>query len=176
MKRRFLILAVISLLVFLQTGFVAPLFGADRGPDIVLMFAMAAARVLGFEASLGWSVVAGLVYDTATFSKIGFHVLPLIASIYLVSFFSRRLVADAQAGGILLMAGWALAATLLLRFSHALYWQKEGIAIVDAVKQAFSMQALFSQWFANFAAMVLGIWIIRALKRRFAPTAGLVLK
>lgn len=175
MKRRLIIFAAIMSLVFLQTSFVAALFGPDRTPDILLMLAMAATRVIGFEASLGWSVIAGVIYDSATLSKTGTHVLQLLALVYLVSFFSRRFAADANAGGFLLAAGWVLVATLLSRFAHALYWQETREWAVLA-RDVFVLKAVLFQWLANGALFFAGVGIFKFLRGRFSPAASLALK
>lgn len=61
--------------------------------DVTLMLVVTWALLLGFSESLGWTILAGLLFDLVFFERVGYSILFFTVSAYGVSFLSKRFFA-----------------------------------------------------------------------------------
>lgn len=121
MKKFFVRFLIIFSAIILQVSSVPLFFDSDWTVDIVLMMVLAWTLVEGFEDFLKWAVLAGLLYDLATFSPVGLSVMIFTILAYSVSFFSKRLSVEIGGSGVLLVVFFVTAATVGERAIRLLY-------------------------------------------------------
>ena len=166
MKKFFIYFLIIFFAIVLQVSSVPLFFKSDWPVDIVLMLVLAWTLIDGFDAFLKWAVFAGLLYDLATFSAVGLHVIIFALLAYSVSFFSKRFSVEIKGTGILLMMFFVSAATICSRailLSHEFgagviandiskFWQTLGMFSLAASCNLLIFFVLFFMlnWVGNF--------------------------
>jgi rod shape-determining protein MreD len=116
MKKKFIYCVITIVAILLQTSFLPVVFGRGSVPDAVLMLILALAVLDGFFATFSWAIFIGFLYDLASYSKIGMHVILFLMVVYFVSFFSRRFSFEIKATGIFLFGFFVLVAVILSQF------------------------------------------------------------
>ncbi|HBP00621.1 MAG TPA: rod shape-determining protein MreD [Candidatus Moranbacteria bacterium] len=148
--------SIYSIIIFcatvLQASSVPALSGSAWLPDVVLMLVLAWTLLDGFDSLLPWAVFAGILYDLATFSPLGSHVIIFALVAYGVSFFSKRFSADARGGGIFLMVFFVISSTLGSRWLLSFHG-----AGFDFFRRDFSDLWNFSKmfFFASFCNLLI---------------------
>lgn len=121
MRKKIIYFGIILFAILLQLSFLPIINGNNFSADAVLMLVLAVAVLDGFAATLSWAIVAGILYDFATYAILGQHVLVFLLIVYLVSFFSRRLSVEVKGTGLLLLFLFVIAATLISNESSAFF-------------------------------------------------------
>jgi rod shape-determining protein MreD len=101
MKKKLLIFSIVFLAVILQISVFPVFFSKDNVPDLALIALVSATAVFGFQQTLIWAIISGLVLDIFSFSRIGANIFAFVIFSYAISFFSRRLILGEKSGGIL---------------------------------------------------------------------------
>jgi rod shape-determining protein MreD len=113
MKKKLIYWGLIFLALLMQSSFLPVLISPGAMGDAVLMLVLALVVLDGFALALSWAIIAGVLYDFASFTPVGQHVIVFLLLIYAVSFFSRRLSVEVRGIGMLLLVFFVIAATLL---------------------------------------------------------------
>ncbi len=113
MKKKLFYFGLIFLALLMQSSFLPGLISPGAMGDAVLMLVLAMAVLDGFALALSWAIIAGALYDLASFTPLGQHVIIFLLLIYAVSFFSRRLSVEIKGVGMLLLVFFVIAATLI---------------------------------------------------------------
>ncbi|MEI8344180.1 MAG: rod shape-determining protein MreD [Candidatus Moraniibacteriota bacterium] len=167
MNKKIIYGGLILLAIFFQLSFLPIFVGSKLLGDAVLMLVLALAVIDGFGLTLGWSVVAGALYDFASYATFGQHVIIFLLAVYVVSFFSRRLSVEVRGTGLLMFFLFIIIVTI----------------ISDAMLVAFFVFGgksvrLFFQVFGNFGlvtfqvmcnSLLFFLWfnIIKKIKKKF---------
>lgn len=137
MKKKIVYIIILLVAIMLQTSFLPVVSNAFILGDAVLMLVLAWSVLDGFSAFMGWAVVTGILYDLATYSPVGEHVLIFLVVVYMVSFFSKRLSLDLKGTGLILLFIFVIVATFFSEIIIAFfavrdmqtfgeYWRKFG--------------------------------------------------
>ncbi len=157
MKKKIVYFLVLMLAIILQTSVLPVFLDSQILGDAVLMVVLAWSILDGFQSFIGWSVVAGIFYDLATYSSVGEHVLIFLAVVYFVSFFSKRLSLDFRGMGLFLFCIFVIAVSLFSEIVLAIftfwemqtiheYWRKFG-SVGAVVLKIICNEILFFAWF-----------------------------
>ena len=170
MKKKSVYLIILLIAIIIQTSVLPVLMEKNSVSDNVLMLILAWSVIDGFAAFLGWAIFAGIIYDLASYTPVGIHVLVFLAIVYGVSFFSRRISLDLKGVGLLLILLFILGATffsnLLIVFSLTaedfphVFWQSLG-----------SFSSLTIQVAVNAILFFVWYMIIKKVKRFFEISA-----
>lgn len=146
MKKRFLYLLILIVAIIIQTSVLPVVSSPNTAGDIVLMVILALSVLDGFSAFIIWAIIAGILYDLASYSTIGEHAIIFLLVIYFVSFFSRRLSLEIKGIGRVLFFAFVIVATLLSRS-------------ITTLMAAWDMQTFHGYWqmFGNFKSITLQI-------------------
>jgi rod shape-determining protein MreD len=156
MKKKGIYFGIILLAILIQTSFEPVFAPAHISGNVVLMLVLAMAVLEGFSSSLTWAIVAGILFDFASYGIVGQHVMIFLLIFYGVSFFSRRLSVDVKGTGLLLLLLFVIASTFVSRGMLAGfvflqnrtvdYWQVFG-SLNQFIFQIGYNVFLFSLWF-----------------------------
>lgn len=120
MKKKIIYTVILLLAIMIQTSIVPVVTGFGSSGDAVAMMVLAWSVIDGFRAFFAWAVAAGILYDLASYSPIGMHVLVFLPILYFVSFFSRRFTLESRGVGIFLFFVFVIISTVLLRGANHL--------------------------------------------------------
>ncbi len=143
MNKKIIYCVIILFAILLQLSFLPLIIGASALGDAVLMLVLALAVIDGFTLSLSWAIVAGILYDFATYTTLGEHVIIFLLVAYVVSFFSRRLSVEVKGTGLLLLLLFIAVTTIISNWLLAIF------LILGDKSIRFHMQA-----FGNFRLIV----------------------
>lgn len=144
MKKKLVYTFIILVAILIQTS-VVPVITETKIPgDSIIMAVLAWSILDGFFAFFPWAVLAGLLYDLASYSPIGTHVLILLPVLYFVSFFSRRFTMESKGVRIVLFVAFVVSVTIFSRIIFSL----------DAAWEIFS----FRQFWKIFASPLSFVW------------------
>jgi rod shape-determining protein MreD len=146
MKKKFIYTIIILTLIIVQTSFFPATLNINAAADAVLMLVLAYSVLDGFSAFLSWAIAAGILYDLATHSVVGEHVIVFLLVVYFVSFFSRRFSTDLRVTGFFLFIMFVIIATLISR-------------IIITIITAWDLQTLQGFWktFGGFRFITLSV-------------------
>src|SRR4030042_4323667 len=83
MKKFFLFLFIL-ILFFLQYSILGVFFGLGRVPNLFVVFTVSLAVLFGFEKSVGWVILAGLLMDSGSSWLLGSGTLILVAVLWII--------------------------------------------------------------------------------------------
>lgn len=115
MKNNFFIFFLIVAGIILQTSGFPVLFSHGYMPSIVLVGVVAVTIAWGFRNALLWVIVAGIMFDLATYGTVGKQVIALAVVAYFVSFFSKRFLVENRGLGIVTIIFLVLLSTLFFK-------------------------------------------------------------
>jgi rod shape-determining protein MreD len=144
MKKKSIYVAVLLLSVIVQTSAVPVFISHAMIVDNVLMLVIAWSLIDGFAAFLGWTIVAGILYDVVSYTTVGTHVLVFLAVTYMVSFFSRRFSMDMKGAGL----------ALILLFVALISFVSHGVLALSISGDVRSFHD-FGSYFGSFPNVVL---------------------
>jgi len=133
MKKKLVYLVILIATIIIQTSVLPVISSANTAGDAVLMAVLAWSVLDGFSAFIGWAIVAGILYDLATYSPVGEHVIIFLAVVYFVSFFSRRLSLELKGMGLVLFFIFIFVATFIS-------------SSIVALMTAWDARTLFGYW------------------------------
>lgn len=158
MKKKIVYILLILLAILIQVSVLPVIMPGGMVVDNVLMLVLAGATIDGFGAFLGWSITAGILYDLASYSKVGVHVIIFLCVVYFVSFFSRRFSVEMRGVGLVIMLLFVAVATLVSHFVFAtsLAWDmgtlqgfsKNFGSLANLSLQVLGNSLVFFAWFA----------------------------
>ncbi len=154
------VVAVGALLAaLLETSVLSELSTAGAKPDLVFTLAIVVALVVGFEDSLVWALVGGLLVDALTGRPLGATALALLIVTGMAALLSRVTGAPRAltVGSAAFVLTWLFQAVLLAILSAT-----AGLAMVSVPIESFLVIALM-----NGVLAVLAVIAIRAAYRRF---------
>lgn len=147
------------LAALLETSVLSELSIAGTKPDLVFTLAIMVAMVIGFEDSLVWALVGGLLIDALTGRPLGATALAVLIVTGMAALISR--VAGSPravtVGAVAFVLTWLFQAVLLAILSIT-----AGLAMVAIPVQLFLLIALM-----NGLLAMLSVLIVRATYRRF---------
>ncbi|HPN54519.1 MAG TPA: rod shape-determining protein MreD [Candidatus Moranbacteria bacterium] len=157
MRKKIVYSFVLLFAVIAQTSILPVFFSNQVLGDAVLMAVLAWAMLDGFQAFIGWAIVAGIFYDLAAYSPIGEHVLIFLVVVYFVSFFSKRLSLNFRGTGLFLFFIFVIAVTVFSEIVLAIfavyenqamyeYWRKFG-GVGEIMLKIICNEILFFGWF-----------------------------
>jgi rod shape-determining protein MreD len=144
MKNNFFILFLIVLGIILQVSGFPVLFSHGYFPSIVLVGVIAATIIWGFKQTLLWIIVAGIIFDLATFGIVGKQVIVLVAVAYFVSFFSKRFLVENRGLGIITIIFLVLLATLIFKILIFLFAGDGRLISTPLFFLSFGKEAFFN--------------------------------
>jgi len=156
MKKKLIYLGLIFLALLVQLSFLPALINPGAMGDAVLMLVLAIAVLDGFAPALNWAIVAGLLYDFASFGLPGQYVIIFLLLVYAVSFFSRRLSVEVKGIWIFLLFLFVITAMLISKSLLILFFMSSGQSVnflqalggfKNFVFQAGCNMVLFFFWF-----------------------------
>ncbi|MEI7621259.1 MAG: rod shape-determining protein MreD [Candidatus Moraniibacteriota bacterium] len=168
MPKKIIYASLILLALLLQLSFLPMLTAGSMAGDAVLMLVLALAVLNGFEASLKWALVAGFLYDLASYATVGQHMLIFLLVAYGVSFFSRRLSVEVKGTGLLFLLGFVVLATFLstiLTAGFSVFSIAGGLKFLPQAFGSFSFFLL--QTICNLGLLLFWYQILRKLNRIF---------
>lgn len=121
MKKKIVYIFILLASIIIQTSLIPIVTDLRISPDVVLMMILAFSVLDGFHAFLPWAIFAGILYDLASYSLIGTHVIIFLAVVYFVSFFSRRFSMELKGVGLILFFLFIVFSTVIS--SGAVFWE-----------------------------------------------------
>lgn len=167
MKRFFLILICVLVLVVFQTSFLAPWFSGYFCPDALLVFLMAGSVIFGFNSVWKTAILSGLLMDLFTYSRIGSHVILFVLAAYAISFISRRLSVSDRGLGLVGALFWIALATWFENWGLVFLenWGNQRFFISAELLRSFAFSAL-----VNVGFFFLGYKYLKKIKKYYHPS------
>ncbi len=167
MKNKIIYFGVIIFAILVQTSFLPIIARVGVLGDAVLMLVLVLAVLDGFANVLKWAVLAGILYDFASYTTIGVHVIIFLLTVYVVSFFSRRLSVEIKGMGLFFLLLFVVLATLISNGLLSLFavWGGKTLKLYAQAFGSFSL--VIFQVFCN--AVLLFFWfnVIKKIKKKF---------
>ena len=167
MKKKFVYLLILMIAIIIQTSVLPVILSPNITGDIVLMTVLVLSILDGFSVFMSWAIIAGILYDLASYSKIGEHAIIFLLVVYFVSFFSRRLSLDVKGVGRLLFLVFIIVATFFSRSIVALMtvWNMQTL---HGYWQAFgSLKSIIIQIIYNGIFFFLLFFLLKKIKEFF---------
>ncbi|HEX8974478.1 MAG TPA: rod shape-determining protein MreD [Patescibacteria group bacterium] len=168
MSKKIIYSFLIIISILLQISVVPALSRSHVFADNVLMLILAWSVIDGFSGFLKWAVIAGILYDLATYSIVGVHVLIFLGAVYLVSFLSRRFAADFRGMGILLFLGFVIVATIFSHFVYAFVSAWEMDSMRGFALSLGGLSSVILEVAYNTIVFFIWFWLIKKTKNFFA--------
>ncbi len=164
--RRFIVYFLVVLLaVILQSNFFSLIFPNQWCGNLVLMLVVVGTLMDGFEPFLGWTILAGVFFDLASFSFLGQSVIIFTLASYGVSFFSKRFAMEIRGSGLLWVVFFVIMSTLGERI--LMFWWQFGFTWSDKNFSNFFpwTSGIFCALVFNFLVFFGWLWLLRRLRK-----------
>lgn len=166
--RKFVVGAVIFLLVVAQASFLPNFFPANFVPDAALVFIIIWIARMELNPALGWAIFGGLLMDLASFYPIGIHIFSFVLVVFMVNSLSKRFLVSQSAWKFAVLAAMIFFATMLNRIiAEFLIKIFTGGNIQEFIQVVFDKQ-LLGKPFYNLLLFAIMYWPIGRLNKFFS--------
>ena len=169
MKKKIVYFLLMLSLVVLQTSFVPNFCAGYFFVDIVLVGAMAWSFADGFAPFLPWAITLGILQDIFSHSVVGAHVLVIVLSTYVLSFFSKRFSMEIKGTGVLILSLLVAVGSFLPHLFLGFFYAGKISLPVESLTFSFPGSiSLLVQISANIVFFFLFLRFVKKMKKYYS--------